>query len=186
MNVSLSRLDVTLVRQPLDNLSNALLDSVFICLNCDFRVRRSLVGGRDAGKLFDFAGASLFVQALGITLLSNLERDVDKDLDERDGLVVVGAGGGGGSMQGAGRVAVGAVGRDEGGNGNGGGVGKQLGNLGDAADVFVAVSLGEAQVLVEAEADVVAVEAVGGDAEVEEVLLEGCCDGGLAGCREAG
>ena len=136
------RLDVPLVRQPLDNLSNALLDRVVVCLDCDFRVRRGLVWRRDAGKLFDFTGASLFVQALGIALLSNLEGNVDKDFNKRNGLVV--AAGGGRRVQGAGRVAVGTVGRDEGGDGNGGRVGKQLGNLGDAADVFVAVSLGEA------------------------------------------
>jgi hypothetical protein len=58
--------------------------------------------------------------------------------------------------------------------------------LRDAADVLVAVLLGETQVLVQAEADVVAVEAVGGQAEVEEVLLERGGDGGLARGGQAG
>lgn len=44
--------------------------------------------------------------------------------------------------------------------------------LADAPDVLGAVLVGEAEVLVEAEAHVVAVEAVGGQAEVQEVLLE--------------
>lgn len=52
--------------------------------------------------------------------------------------------------------------------------------LRDAANVLVAVLLGEAQILVQAEAHVVAVETVGGDAQVEEVLLEGGRNGGLA------
>lgn len=154
-------------------------------LDCDFRVGGSLIGGRDAGKLLDLTSARLLVQTLGIALLSDLERHVDKDLDKRQWLFTrrsppnVG-------VQGAGRVAVGAVGGDEGGNGDGGGVGKELGNLGDAANVFVAVLFREAQVLVEAEADVVAVEAVGGHAEVQEVLLQGRRDGGLARGGEAG
>ena len=46
--------------------------------------------------------------------------------------------------------------RDEGGDGNGARVGKELGNFADAADVFVAVGFAEAEVFVEAEADVVA------------------------------
>lgn len=83
-------------------------------------------------------------------------------------------------------LAVGNVGGNKAGEGNGAAVGKQLGDLGDAANVFVAVLFGEAQVLVQAEADIVAVEAVGGEAEVEEVLLEGGGDGGFARGGEAG
>lgn len=59
-------------------------------------------------------------------------------------------------------------------------------DLGDTADVLVAILLGEAKVLVQAEAHIVAIEAVGGDTEVEEVLLEGGGDGGFARGRETG
>lgn len=59
-------------------------------------------------------------------------------------------------------------------------------HLRDAADVLVAILLGETQVLVQAEAHVVAIEAVGGGAELQQVLLEGGSDGGLARGREAG
>ena len=58
--------------------------------------------------------------------------------------------------------------------------------LGDSANVLVAVLLGETEVLVQAEADIVAVETVGGNAEVEEVLLERGRNGGFARGREAG
>lgn len=54
------------------------------------------------------------------------------------------------------------------------------------ADVLVAVLLGEAEVLVQAEADVVAVQAVGGVAEVEQVLLKSGGDGRLARGRQTG
>lgn len=56
----------------------------------------------------------------------------------------------------AGRSTVGNVGRDERGDGDGGVVGEELGDLTNAADVLVPVGLGESEVLVEAEADVVA------------------------------
>jgi hypothetical protein len=52
--------------------------------------------------------------------------------------------------------------------------------LRNTADILVAVFLREAEVLVQAEADIVAIEAVRSDAEVEEMLLESGCDGGLA------
>lgn len=58
--------------------------------------------------------------------------------------------------------------------------------LSDTANVLIAVLLTEAQVLVEAEADVVAVEAVRGQAQVQQVLFKGGGDGGLARGGEAG
>lgn len=61
-----------------------------------------------------------------------------------------------GFVEGAGSGAVETVGRDEGGDGDGGGVREEFGDFGDAADVFVAVGLGEAEVFVQAETDVVA------------------------------
>ena len=61
------------------------------------------------------------------------------------------------------QVAVGAVRADEARNGDGAAVGEELGDLGDAPDVFFAVLGAEAEVFVQAEADVVAVQAVGGE-----------------------
>ena len=199
---SLGSLEVALVGQPLGDLGDTLLDGVLVGLDGDLGVDGLLVGGGDACELLDLTGAGLLVEALGVALLGDLEGHVDKDLDKGQGLVV---GVGGLGVQLAGEVTVGPVGRDEGGDGDGGGVSEELGDLflvsflfyfppsrtvfyylGDTADVLVAVLLGKAKVLVQAEADIVAVEAVGGDAEVEEMLLEGCCDGGLARGGEAG
>lgn len=56
-------------------------------LDSDFRVDGLLIRGRDASELLDLASASLLVQTLGVTLLSDLERDVDEYLDKRDRLV---------------------------------------------------------------------------------------------------
>ena len=66
------------------------------------------------------------------------------------------------------------------------GVGEQLGHLADAADVLLAVGGGEAQVLVQAVADVVAVEHVGQVAALDQGVLEGEGDGALARAAQAG
>ena len=52
------------------------------------------------------------------------------------------------------------------------GVGEELGHLADAADVLGAVLGGEAEVLVEAVADVVAVEHVGQVPALDQGVLE--------------
>ena len=61
-----------------------------------------------------------------------------------------------------------------------------LRDLGDAADVLDAVGVGEAEVLVEAVADVVAVEQVGVPAQRVQALLDEVGDGRLAGAGQAG
>lgn len=65
-------------------------------------------------------------------------------------------------------------------------IGEQQRDFGDASDILVSVSLAETEVFVEAEADVVAVETVGGVGGVEEVLFEGGGDGGFPAGGEAG
>ena len=126
-SIHLLCLDVALVGEPLCDLGDALLDGVLVGLDGNFRAGGLLVRGGDAGEFLDLTGAGLFVQALGVALLGDLEGHVDVDLDKGDGLV--GAAGGHGGVQGAGRVAVGAVRRDEGGDGDGGRVCKELGDL---------------------------------------------------------
>lgn len=76
-------------------------------------------------------------------------------------------------------------GGDEAGDAHQTGVGEQLGHLGHAADVLLAVLGGEAQVLVEAVADVVPVQRVAGDGVCHQVLLQRKAYGGLARARQA-
>lgn len=71
--------------------------------------------------------------------------------------------------------------RDEAGDANQPGVGKQSGHLGDAADVLLAVFGGEAQIPVQAVADVVSVQRVARDGVGHQVLLQGEADRRLAG-----
>ena len=65
------------------------------------------------------------------------------------------------------------------------GIGHQLRDLGDAADVLDAVGVGEAEVVVEAVAHVVAVEQVGVPAERVQLLFDQVGDRRLAGARQA-
>lgn len=154
-----------------------------MCLDGNLRVGRLLVRRRDTGKLLDLTRPGLLVQSLGIALLSHFKWYINEHLDERQLLLLSTTGL---RMQLTRHVAIRPVRRDEGGDGDGGRVGKELGDFADATDVLVTVLLGEAQVFVQAEAHVVAIETVGGDAEVEEMLLESGGHGGFARGGEAG
>lgn len=124
------QLQQPLLLEVLDNLPNRILHARLIALDLDLRVLRRLVRCTDASELGDLSLAGLLVQALGVARLSDLEREVDEDLDEGQRLVV-GMGGLRG-VQLAGLLAVCLVWRDEGRDGDGGAVGEQLGDL-DAA-----------------------------------------------------
>ena len=91
-----------------------------------------------------------------------------------------------GDVQGTHVVAVLAVGADEAGQRDDAGVGEQLGDLADAADVFLAVGGGEAEVLVQPVADVVAVEHVGQPAALHQGVFQREGDGALARAGQAG
>ena len=88
--------------------------------------------------------------------------------------------------QAARHLALGAEGRDEGDEHDEAGIGHQAGDVGDTADVLDAVSVGEAEIAVEAVADVVAVEDEGVAAQLVEAFLQRVGDGGFAGAGEAG
>jgi hypothetical protein len=94
-------------------------------VDVDLCVLGSLVGSADTSELLDLAGASLLVQTLGVALLSLLDGDVNEDLDEgKSGLAVLGV-----VVEVTSDLAVGLVGGDEGGEGDGGAVGEELGDL---------------------------------------------------------
>jgi hypothetical protein len=85
-----------------------------------------LVRGTDAGELLDLTRSRLLVQTLGIALLSLLDGNVNENLDEWQRRVdVLGVG-----VEITGELTVGLVGRDKGGQGDGGRVGEELGDLG--------------------------------------------------------
>lgn len=74
--------------------------------------------------------------------------------------------------------------RNEAGNADQTGVGKQLGHLGNPADIFLSVSRGESKVFVQAVADVVPIQGVAGDGVGDQVLLQSKTDGRLPSTGE--
>lgn len=141
----------------------------------DFGIVGFFVGVVYAGEVFDFAGEGFLVEAFGVALGGGFYGDFDVDFDE----VAL-------RVEGSDGVAVGAVRADEGGEGDDAGIGEEPGDLAYAADVFGAVVGGEPQVLIEAVADVVAVETVGEVAFADQQFLEQYGDGGFAAGGEAG
>ena len=91
-------------------------------------------------------------------------------------------------MQTSRKIAIRSVRANETGDRDAGRIGKEFGDFGDAADILRSGLRRESQVLVEAEADVVAVEAIGRFIEglAEERLFEGNSDSRFSRCREAG
>lgn len=179
-----SRREVTLLIQIRDNLPHGLLHADSIVPDMNLRLNRRLIRRTDARKLLDHPLPGLLVQTLGIPLLRHLDRHIDIHLHERQTRALTLRGS---LVQLPRLVPVRAVGGDERGDGDAGAVGEELRDLRDAADVLVAVLLGESEVLVQPEADVVAVETVRGDLAVaEELVLEFHGDGGFARGGEAG
>src|SRR5207247_226455 len=158
-----------------EHLPHALLDALGVGAEGDFGVERRLVRRRDASEFRNLSGTGLLVEPRQLALLADLQRTVDHHLDEVAGL-----------HEGAHLVAVGAVGRDEGSQRDDAGVGEQLRHLADAADVLGPVGGREAEVLVEAVADVVTVEDEGVHTPFPQRLLERHRDGGLPRAGEPG
>lgn len=169
--------DEPLVLKVLGNLRHRLLDGVLVAFDVDLSGLGLFVRGADTGKLLNLTGASLLVQALWVSLLGLLYRNVDPDLNEGQGRVRSS----GLSVHCARRITVRPVGADEAGESDRAAVCKQLCNLAYTSNVFIAVLLAEAQVLVQPKTNVVAVETVRSQPQVEEMLLQSDGNGGLAG-----
>ena len=109
-----------------------------------------LVRRVDAGEVLQLAPPRLLVEPLGVALLGHAQRRVDEDLDELSLL-----------DEGPDAAALALERGDEGRDHDQARVDHQLRHLADPADVLDAVGIGEAEILVQAVPDVVAVEQVG-------------------------
>src|SRR4029079_17348269 len=121
---------------------------------------RWLVRAVDAGKVLELAGPCLGIKSFDIALLRFGERRIDENLEElpfRD--------------HPANHVALSPERRNEGGEHNQARVSHQSRHFADAADVFDPVRFGEAEVAIEAVADVVAVEQEGVAAARRKLLF---------------
>jgi len=161
--------------QQLDEHDGGLLGLDLGGVQHEFGLERGLIRVVDAGEAFELAGAGFFIEPLGVALLADLDWGIAKDFEE----VAFAKGGAGG-------VAVAAIGANERGHGDDSGINKKLADLGDAADILLAIVGGKSEVLVEAVANVVAVEYVGEVAPLHQGMLEGVGHGALAGGRKAG
>ena len=59
-------------------------------------------------------------------------------------------------------------------------------HLGDPPNIFPSIFLAKPQILVQAEAHIVSIEAIGGEAKVEQMLFKSNGDSGFTAGREAG
>jgi len=117
------------------------------------------------------------VKTLDVSVLTDREGSVNVTLNKGEFRVLVNR---------SGEVSVLAEGGDEGDEADDSGIGEELGNLSDSADVFFSVGEGESEVLVETMSDVVTVEDVCGDTLGDKMLLELHGDGGFTGSGETG
>jgi hypothetical protein len=141
-------------------LRHALRDGLGVGIQHHLGVRRCLVGRRNPGEFGDFTRPRLLIEALRVAVLAGLEAGIDQHLDEisltHDRADV---------------VAVGPVGRDERREDDDAGIREELRHLTDPADVLAAVVGREAEVRIQAVADVVAVEHVGEPPSLDEGVL---------------
>jgi hypothetical protein len=173
-------LKIALVLKILDDDLDGVLNAGLVALNMNFRLQGLLIRRTDTSELGDLALSGFLVQTLGVTLFSDLDGDIDPDLNEGDTRLAAGSLG---FVKCTSLIAVGAIGRDEGCDGDGARVSEELGDLGDSANVLLTILGAEAQVLVQTEADIVAVQTVGSEVVgvAEKCLLKCDGDGGLAG-----
>lgn len=116
------------------------------------RRKKHLLNERTLERTFDLPRNGLLIQPLWIPELHHLQTGISKDLNERKPRFL---------MKTPGPLPVLGKGGDEGGDHHDAGVREELADLRDSPDIFRAVFVGETQVGIKAEADVVTVEAVG-------------------------
>jgi hypothetical protein len=112
--------------QVFHNLGNRLLHTQLVSPEMDLWLLRCLVWSGDTGEVWNLSCACLFVQALRISLLSDLDWDIDEDLDEWNWVIATLAGI---CMEVPCNFSVGNVWRDERGESHGRRVSKELCDL---------------------------------------------------------
>lgn len=182
--------------QVLCYLHNCFFDRHLITSDVDLCMLWLFVWSGDTGEIRNLSCAGLFVQSFRVSLLGNLNWDIDEDLNEWDWLITTL---GGILVEVARDLTIGFVWWDEGGQGRGGSVGKEFCDLyrqlvagswwskgadfSDSSNVLVTILFCEAQVLVQSEAHIVSIQSICRDTQVEKMLLESSCNCGLSGSR---
>ena len=133
------------------------------------RVLWNLIGLAGTCHVGQVAGSRLRIQALGVSLGAYLDRSVHVDLDEVAIIEDVSS-----------SPSIRAIGRYQGNQDNHACVHHELGDLSNASNVLSPVLRGEAKILVQASAHVVAVKHIGMDAECMELADGSVGDRGLS------
>jgi hypothetical protein len=155
-----------------EEFEGGVLDGGGLGVEDEVGVLRGLERAVLAGEIGDFAAGGLGVEAFDVALFAGFVAGFNIDFEQ-----VV-------AEQAAGEVAEFAAGSDGGDEGDDALGDEDFGDLGNAADVFEAVLVGEAEVGVEAGAEVVAVEDGGEAPLLVEDALGGVGDGGFPGAGQ--
>lgn len=109
----------------LDNLHHRLLYALLIGVKMDFSVLRCLIRCGDTSEVWDQTLAGLLVKILWVAILSDTQRNINVDLNERDWFITLGDL----SVCLTSGLAIGLIGRDERGECCGRCISKELGDL---------------------------------------------------------
>ncbi len=140
----------------------------------NFRGNRRLVRAINSGEVFQFAASGFGVEAFRVAPFTLSQWCVDKDFKEFAR-----------SEERAGVIALRTVGADERDDRDKAGIDKQARDLGNPANVFDAISLREAEILIQAKANFVTVEQIGVSTGSVQAPFQRVCNRGFAGCRKA-
>jgi len=134
----------------------------------NLRLSRSLIRRADTSKLLDNPLTSLLIKSLRITLLRNLNRNINVDLNERKTGIFTG---GRSLVKSTSRVPILLVRGNERSNSDTSAISEELGDFTDTTNVLVTVILAESEILVQTETDVVTVQTVGVDIAGKQLTL---------------
>ena len=156
------------------NRVDRFLDRLAIRFDQDVRRQRRLVRIGDAGEVLDFAAKRFCVQAFAVALDELVDRAADVDLDERR------------FMRATDFVADVAIRRDGGADRDDAVARQQSSDEADAANVRVAIFLGESQSFAQVRAHLIAVENLDASAARHEALADALRERRFPGAGQAG
>jgi hypothetical protein len=174
MSESAAAVKRKLANQGPANAVNTFFGSLEHGLKMNFRGKRRLVWTIDSGEVLQFAAPGFGVETLRVATLTLSQWYVDKDFKELATF-----------EERAGMIALSTVGADERDDRDEAGIDKQARDLGNPANVFDAIGLGEAEIPIQAKANLVTVEQISVTSGNVHALFQRVRNRGFAGRRKA-
>ena len=156
------------------NAVNTFIGSLERRLEMNFRGEWRLVWAINSGEVLQFSASGFGVEALRVAAFTLGQWRVDKDFKELARF-----------EERAGVIALGTVGADERDDRDKAGIDKQARDLGNPANVFDAIGLGEAEILIQAKANFVTVEQIRVTTGSVQALFQRVRNRGFAGRGKA-